>query len=68
MGFYYSLYRGTYSGTYGYSIEVYNGTSITEANYVGGYADGYTSAEPRSCLSSRWTARSSRSLPVLTPL
>lgn len=43
---YYSLYRGTYSGTYGYSIEVYRGTSITEANYVGGYADGYTSAEP----------------------
>lgn len=23
------------------------GTSITEANYVGGYADGYTSAEPQ---------------------
>ena len=44
---YYSLYRGTYSGTYGYSIEVYRGTSITEANYVGGYADGYTSAEPQ---------------------
>ena len=42
---YYSLYRGTYSGTYGYSIEVYRGTSITEANYVGGYADGYTSAD-----------------------
>ena len=44
---YYSLYRGTYSGTYGYSIKVYRGTSITEANYVGGYADGYTSAEPQ---------------------
>lgn len=27
--------------------EVYRGTSITEANYVGGYADGYTSAEPQ---------------------
>lgn len=44
---YYSLYRGTYSGTYGYSIEVYRGTSLTEDNYIGGYADGYTSAEPQ---------------------
>ena len=45
---YYSLYRGTYSGTYGYSIEVYRGTSITEANYVGGYADGYTTSDPQT--------------------
>lgn len=44
---YYSLYCGTYSGTYGYSIEVYRGTSITEANYVGGYADGYTTSDPQ---------------------
>ena len=62
---YYSLYRGTYSGTYGYSIEVYRGTSITEANAM----PMAIPPQSRSCLSSRWTARSRpRSLPVLTPL
>ena len=40
---YYSIYRGNVSGTYGYSIELYRGTSITESNYIGGYAEGYSS-------------------------
>lgn len=39
-----SIARG-YEGYLYYSL--YRGTSITEANYVGGYADGYTSAEPQ---------------------
>ena len=65
---YYSLYRGTYSGTYGYSIKS-TAAPASRKPITSAAMPMAIPPQSRSCLSSRWTARSRpRSLPVLTPL
>lgn len=66
---YYSLYRGTYSGTYGYSPLKSTAAPASRKPITSAAMPMAIPPQSRSCLSSRWTARSRpRSLPVLTPL
>ena len=66
---YYSLYRGTYSGTYRVIPLKSTAAPASRKPITSAAMPMAIPPQSRSCLSSRWTARSRpRSLPVLTPL